>query len=223
MVSEKFSTFNNYLLIMVAYVALNAVRLRIPIGQMADINDMNGDWTPLWAIYASPVTQTAGSITDLNTEYDTAHTYVNKLKMQLKHDMNVVLSGADRVAIGIPEDAGRREEIPAYGFAPSGSIVHQGHLIATVDVSSTEAGHENDGKRPVDVGRIGMKMLVVAADAPIPAANTFLPHPASGTVTMDFSFTADQVGKIAYVIFWYENPKGDNRSPESIMILINII
>ncbi len=223
MVGQKLNTFNTWFPIAVAYLLLNATRLRISADQILELNSMAGQWIPRWTKYSNMASQTHGSIDDINKLYDTDNGYMDRVKMQLKYDMNVELSGDDIATLGIHVDADKRGEVPAYGFAPSGKIVKQTHLLNTVDVSSTEAGHADDGKKPVDVARIGMKMVVQKPEAPAPVSSAYLPHPASGSVTVDFAFSADQVGMVAYVIFWYENPKGDNHSPESLALPITII
>jgi hypothetical protein len=223
MISQKFNGFNTWFPIVIAYLILNATRLRISSAQITALTAMGTAWTPAWAKYSSMATQTHGSISDIQGLYDDDHSYMEKVKLQLKYDMNVELSGDDIRVIEIHVDADPRGEVPAYGYAPNGVVVNNRHLLASIDVSSTEEGHTNDGKKPVDVARIGMKRIIIGATAPIPAASTFLPYPASGSVDFDMAFTADQAGMQCCVVFWYENPKGDNRSPESVMLVFPII
>ncbi len=223
MISQRFNNFNTWFSVAIAYLILNAVRLRISTGQITALNAMEEAWVPKWTKYSHIATQTHGSIQDINDLYDADHNYMERVKMQLKHDMNVELSGDDTTVLEIHIDADPRGEIPAYPFAPHGEVMRSSHLINSIAISSTEEGHENDGKKPVDVARIGMKRLIINQDAPIPPTSTFLPHPATSTVDFDMSFSADDVGKKCCVVFWFENPKGDNRSPESLVLYFTII
>jgi hypothetical protein len=223
MISEKFNNYNTWLPIMIAYIILNATRLRIPTAQQTILSGIGTNWATKWTPYSSMATQTHGSVSDINAEYDTAHGYTEKLKLQLKFDLNVELSGDDIRVLEIHVDADHRGEIPAYGYAPSGVVVNNRHLLCGIEVSSTEEGHTNDGKKPVDVGRIGMKRLIIAQGAPIPPTSTFLPYPATGTVDFEMPFTAEQVNMVCCIVFWYENPKGDNHSPESLVLTFTIV
>ncbi len=173
MISQKLNSFNTWLPIAIAYLILNAVRLRISTTQITALNAIEEAWVPKWTKYSHVATQTHGSTDDINELYVEYHSYMNRVKLQLKYDMNVELSGDDSLVLEIHVDADPRGEIPAYGFAPHGEVVRSSHLINSIHISSTEEGHADDGKKPVDVARIGMKRLIIEQDAPIPATSTF--------------------------------------------------
>jgi len=211
MIGTKVNGFNTWIHPFVAYVIANMLHLRVAATQAATLGTDLTDWDTKFGIYSNILTQTHGSIGDINTDYDEFHHETNLLRQQIKNDVNVILSGDDRVALDIPEDPSPRGHVPPSATGPVNTQLRATHLQAEIFTSNPVAGHETEKALPEGVVKIGRKIAYVLPGAPIPTVYGGLPS--VGSTVFHLLFTEDQKNMVAYIITWYINNRGEEGPP----------
>jgi hypothetical protein len=221
--SQKLADFHTEVGVSVPYVAANATRLQVSAGMVTTIQNALTDYNLKYTTYITPATHTEQSIIDINASYDVFHVEMQALKQTIKNNKAVTLTGADYTAIAIHEDAAHRGHIPAPTISPINTITDNKHLVVyffTHEPAST--GGVTERALPVDIGKIGRKLAVVAATAAAPADAAYVHINDTGATHYHLVFDATQEGMKGYLITWYKSPTGE-AGPESAPLSFPII
>jgi len=207
---------------MTAFYEIMTARLGISTTRVASITAHKLTFVDCYGLYIDPATHTPPVVASMNAIYDIFHPEMLALKQQLNADMDITLTMEDYASLFIHQDVDKRSKVPAPKFAPLNQIIKQNRLVTTVFTSNPIAPHETEKFKPVDVALIGRKMIIVEADEAIPAQEKFLPLDPIGAVIFDIVFKLEDIGKIAYLITWYQSPTGES-GPISEPLQIKII
>jgi hypothetical protein len=228
-ISQRFSDFNTEVSGSVTYLTLpaNVTRLKLDALTVTALGDLMTDWNPKWGKYIDPSQHTDGSVIDINSAYHVFHPYMESLKISLKKNKAITLTGADYTNIHIHQDADHRAHIPRPAIAPANQVIKTSHLITKIFTNNPQPGFENQTHLPVDVKKIGRKIAVVAAfpnpippggggpSFPVPSAQQYITLEPIGSTTYDLVFDVEQEGAMAYLITWYMNARGEAGPPSA--------
>jgi len=212
MYSIEIVLYNIYLTYLVQYLSTggNAARLGVSTTQMTALTNMLTAWTVKYNLYIDPGTHSEITTGDINTLYDTDSAYTDALKQQIKNVLNLVLTTADYKYTQINKDAARRGSIPVPEQECEVGLRSSSHLKNIFTVSDVD----NPTKRgkPVDVARIGVKILVRAVTtpaAPDPTLDDLLRVADSGSMKIIQNWLDTQVGFEGFISTCFLNEKGE--------------
>lgn len=223
-ISQEFLHFNNEVNVSVPYMtdALNKTRLKIDDTQATSMTSHLIDWNIFFAKYMDPSEHTEPVVTDLQNLFAVFHPEILGIKQQIKNNKTVVLTGNDYAKISIHKDAEQRSHVPRPTVSPINEVKKQYHLITEIFTHSSAPEHLTETHLPVDVVKIGRKIVITAIDESQPELSKFQPIEAIGVTEYKLTFTPDQVGKRAWLITCYINPTGEE-GPYSEVISFIII
>jgi len=214
--------FNFYFIAFAAYINRTGVaaRLGISTAQKTDMNDKAVTFNDNLLLYAAPDTHNSGSVNDMNVSYAECYALVEAFKKQIKANTSVVLTGADRINLGMPEDKPHRSRVPVPTITPAVLCVKISPLAMKFIAFDTTNPFKKG--KPTDVGSVGVKMAIVGVGAPPPIETDYIKLDPVKQTEFELLFTAGQAGKMVYVICYYLNPRGE-AGPESLPCSVKII
>ena len=207
--SQKLADFHTEVGVSVPYVATNATRLQVVASMVTIIQNALTDYNLKYNTYITPATHTEQSVKDINDSYDILHPEMQALKQTLKHNRSITLTGADYNAIHIHEDAAHRVHVPAPTISPINTVTLNKHLVVYFFSHEPAATAATERALPVDIGKIGRKLVVVPAAAAPPTDAQYVHINDVGTTHFHLVFDPTQVGMKGYLITWYKSPTGE--------------
>ena len=216
--SQKLADFHTEVNLSVPYVAANATRLQVARTKVTSIQNKLTDFNTKYTTYIAPATHTGQSVIDINDAYDVFHPEMQALKQTLKHNKDITLTGADYANIHIHQDASHRNHIPAPTIAPVNTVTKHTHLVTYIFTHEPAATTGTERALPQDVGKIGRKLAVVAANAAPPADAAYVHINDTGVTHYHLVFDPTQEDMKGYLITWYKSPTGEAGPPSAPLV-----
>ncbi|HEX7414436.1 MAG TPA: hypothetical protein VF411_10380 [Bacteroidia bacterium] len=207
--SQKLADFHTEIGVSVPYLVSNGTRLQVATAMETTIQNGLTDFNGKYNIYIAPATHTEQSITDINTSYDLLHPIMQSLKQTLKHNKAITLTGADYSAIHIHQDAAHRVHVPKPTISPINTVTNTKHLVVYFFSHEPAATAATERALPVDIGKIGRKLAIVANGAAAPADKDYVHLDDIGNSKYHLVFDPTQVNMKGYLITWYKSPTGE--------------
>lgn len=179
--------------------------------QVAEEDAFFTDWQVKWTAYSTAATHTPGAVSDIQSLYNTYHAKHQNLKLLIKSNKSLTLTGAWINTLHLHQDADPRVHVPRPEIVPKNQVQKQTELMTRIFSNNPNPPHETETSLPKDVTKIGRKLAILAAGSSgVPAPEQYHNLEHIGSTIYDIVFSGDQKGARAFLITWYENNRGEH-------------
>ena len=204
--AEKLLKFHFFYKGFVAYIVANATDLLISHEQVTLLSANWADWEIKFKAYTTPDTYGSVSISDINDAYETYAPRAETIRIQIRDNSDIVLSGAAKINLGIKPSDKKPSKILPPDFAPSVALVSVGDL--SVDLYVMDPNHPSKKAKPKGARFIGSMVAFTGSDAPPPALDAYTTRVPEGKTNFSILYSSDKIGKKMWIICYYMSPTG---------------
>ena len=216
--SVKLLQFHYFFKAFVAYVLGNATDLMISPDQATGLQDDFKDWDKKFTTYTTPDDHNTASISDINAAYEDYAPKAETVRVQVRDNTAIILSGQDKVNLDIQTLDKTRSKVLPPNFAPSIVFVSMKDLQLTI--FAMDPSHLGKKAKPPGAKFIGSQVAYTAADAAQPAPEAFSTRAPEGKTIFPILYSSDKVGTRIWVKCWYMSPTG---KPGPVSIVFTIV
>ena len=184
-----------------------AIRYGLTAVEVSALNGYLTDWNLKFAAYVNPLTNGPVTIDAINMAYKTGYPLVSSTRISIKDNTTIVLTSEEKRIMQIKDSSGHGGFLPVPNKAPVLACIAKEPLMLHFVALNPALPFKR--AKPNGVDAIGIKTAIVREGEPAPPLSAYERQDDETETTFEMLFTADQVGKILFIIGFYLNPRGE--------------
>ncbi len=203
----------------VAYVDLFGAVLGVSPELIKALDGHWTDWQVAFSAWVSPTTNNDISLSDMNNQFNICAPFVESIRLTIKNNLLITLSGTDRKNLNIPLEKARSGKIPVTKAQPGVSCISKSSLILNIFIFNIALPTKKT--KPPGAGQVGYLLAIMPVGV-TPVLTDYKNQIPEKKTMFQTLFTLADVGKNAWFIAYYLSPtneKGENGEPFNTLIV----
>jgi len=214
----KIVFYHFFFMAFVAYVDLFGAALGVSPTLITALNTHWSNWSAAFKTWINPTTNNDISLSDMNFQYNICAPFVESIRLTIKNNLLITLTGTDRKNLNIPVEKPHGTKIPVTTVKPGVTCVSKSSLLLNIFVF--DPAFPLKKTKPPGAGQVGY-LLAIMPIGSIPVLADYVNQIPEKKTMFQNLFTLADVGKNAWYIAYYLSPtneKGENGEPFSTLI-----
>ncbi len=215
----KIVFYHFFFMAFVAYVNLFGAALGVSADLISALDGHWADWSDAFKAWVHPTTNNDISLSDMNNQYNICAPFVESIRLTIKNNLLITLTGTDRKNLNIPVEKTRGKKIPVTKVKPGITCISKSSLIMNLFAFDPESSTKKT--KPPGAGQVGY-MLAIMPVGVTPVLTDYKNQIPEKKTMFQSLFTLADVGKNAWFIAYYLSPtneKGENGEPFNTLIV----
>jgi len=219
--SLKLLRYNFFINAFITFVIkpANITRYGLTANEVTQLTDFLTAWNSRFASYVDPITHGSITIDAINTVYWVGFPLTQSIRHKIKGNLTLTLSSEEKAICQLKTGDTVKSNAPLPKNAPSLACIFTTSMMMRFVALNPDLPFKK--AKPPYAHAIGVKMAIVGVGG-VPLPSDYVRLDDETETIFEVLFTAGQVGKVAYIVAFYINSRGEAGN-DSMPYIITIV